>query len=30
MKLEEKIKRKQGGSGVGNKIKMNVGSENKN
>ena len=30
MKIEEKIKRKRGGSGVGDKIKMNVGSVNKN
>ena len=30
MKKEEKIKQKRGGSGVGDIIKMNVGSVNKN
>ena len=30
MKKEEKIKQKQGGNGVGDTIKMNVGSVNKN
>ena len=30
MKKEEKIKQKQGGSGVGDTIKINVGSVNKN
>ena len=30
MKKEEKIKQKRGGSGVGDTIKMNVGSMKKN
>ena len=30
MKKEEKIEQKQGGSGKGDTIKMNVGSVNKN
>ena len=30
MKKEEKIKQKQGGSGVGDTVKMNVESVNKN
>ena len=29
MKKEDKIKQKRGGSGVGDKMKMNVGSVNK-
>ena len=30
MKKEEQIKQRRGGSGVGDTIKMNVGSVNKN